>query len=59
MKMPRKTARLKWLGSDYSRGESEDLYYQLSFSKSDPVDNEFKELSIEIIKPIIEFQYKI
>ncbi len=54
-----KTARLKWLGGDYSRGESEDLYYQLSFNKRDPIDDEFKKMAIEIFKPIIEIQDKI
>ncbi len=54
-----KSARLQWLGSEYSRGESEDLYYQLCFSKTDPIDEEFKALSIEIFKPIIENRVKL
>jgi len=54
-----KSARHQWRGSDYGRGEFEDLYYQLCFSKTDPIDDEFKQLAIEIYKPIIETQVAI
>jgi exodeoxyribonuclease V gamma subunit len=54
-----KNARHEWMGSDYNRGESEDLYYQLCFSKTDPIDDEFKELAVEIFKPLIAFQDRI
>ena len=51
-----KNARNNWLGSDYSRGECEDLYYQLCFKNSDPIDDEFQDLAMEIFGPMIEVQ---
>ena len=52
-------ARDVWTGSDYSRGESEDLYYRLCFANTDPIDLLFQEIAIEIFKPILENQVKI
>jgi exodeoxyribonuclease V gamma subunit len=54
-----KYARNVWRGSDYNRGEGEDLYYQLCFKNSDPIDEEFQDLAIEIFRPLIEVQKKI
>jgi exodeoxyribonuclease V gamma subunit len=54
-----KNARNVWTGSDYNRGEFEDLNYQLCFKNRDPIDGEFQDLAIEIFKPMIEVQKKI
>ncbi|HEX9971075.1 MAG TPA: exodeoxyribonuclease V subunit gamma, partial [bacterium] len=55
----RRIASAKWSGSDFSRGEGNDLYYQQCFRNSVPIDTEFQELSLNIFKPILENQQKI
>lgn len=50
----RNAAALKWSGTDKFRGESEDLYYRLCFKQVDPLDNEFREIAIDIFKPLLE-----
>ena len=55
----RRIASAKWSGSDFSRGEGNDLYYQQCFGYYDPIDTEFQNLSLEIFKPILENQQKI
>jgi len=52
-------ARAKWIGSDYNRGEGEDCYYQLCFSKTDPLDKEFRTLAVEVLNPILSFEKKV
>ena len=37
-------ARKKWRGSEFSRGEGEDVFYRLCFGKIDPFDSEFKKV---------------
>ena len=54
-----KYARNVWTGSDYNRGEREDLYYQLCFSNDDPINEKFSDMAIEIFRPLIESQTKI
>jgi exodeoxyribonuclease V gamma subunit len=49
-----RSARKTWKGSDFSRGESEDLYHQLCFRRADPLDEEFQELASEILGPLLE-----
>ncbi|MCI0495955.1 hypothetical protein L0Z72_13200, partial [candidate division KSB1 bacterium] len=55
----RRSASAKWSGSDFSRGEGNDLYCQQCFRNFDPIDTEFQNLSLEIFKPILENQQKI
>jgi exodeoxyribonuclease V gamma subunit len=54
-----KSARNKWEGSDFNRGEIEDSYYQVCFEHADPLDGEFEELSKSIFEPLIECEEKI
>lgn len=54
-----RNASAKWAGSDYNRGEENDLYYQQCFGNYDPMDAEFQELSVEIFKPILENQHRL
>jgi exodeoxyribonuclease V gamma subunit len=54
-----KSARNKWEGSDFNRGEIEDSYYQVCFEHADPLDGEFEELSKSIFDPLIECEEKI
>ena len=43
----------KWTGSDFVRGESEDLYFELCFGKTDPLDQAFQQISIEVFTPLL------
>jgi exodeoxyribonuclease V gamma subunit len=49
-----RSARNAWMGSDFKRGESEDLYHQLCFARTDPLDNEFQDLASEVLGPLFE-----
>jgi len=49
---PLDAARAKWEGGDFSRGESEDLYYRVAFKGTDPLAEEFMQLAEEIFGPI-------
>ena len=53
-----KSARNKWEGSDFNRGEIENSYYQVCFEHADPLDEEFEELSKSIFEPLIECEEK-
>ena len=44
----------KWTGGDFVRGESEDLYFELCFGKTDPLDQAFQQISIEVFTPLLE-----
>ena len=52
-------ARAKWIGSDHNRGEGNDSYYQLCFGKTDPLDEEFRALAVEVFNPILSFETKV
>jgi exodeoxyribonuclease V gamma subunit len=47
-----------WSGSDFNRGESEDLHYQLCFKSTNPLDAEFQRLSEKIYGPLLASQKK-
>ena len=47
-------ARKTWEGNDFNPGESNDLYFDLCFRKTDPMDEEFEKVSIEIFGPIFK-----
>jgi len=48
-------AQQKWAGSDFYRGESQDPYLSLVYSRSDPFDDQFHEASVSVLNPV--FQY--
>jgi exodeoxyribonuclease V gamma subunit len=48
-----KAARRKWNGSDFSRGESEDPYFERCFSKNNPLDEDFEEISMIVFSPLM------
>jgi exodeoxyribonuclease V gamma subunit len=52
-------ARGKWEGSDFKRGESKDLNYQVCFEHADPLDEEFEKLSKMVFDPILRCEEKI
>ena len=47
-------ARKTWEGNDFTLGESSDLYFNLCFRETDPLDEEFEKVSIEIYRPIFK-----
>jgi len=49
-----KAAQRKWSGSDFSRGESEDPYFERCFSKNNPLDEDFEEISMKIFSPLLD-----
>jgi exodeoxyribonuclease V gamma subunit len=52
-------ARDTWEESDYSRGESEDPYYQRCFRNRDPLDPEFQHIAKGIFEPLIRHQMTV
>jgi exodeoxyribonuclease V gamma subunit len=48
-----------WIGSDNSRGESEDDYYKTCFGGFDPFDDMFKAVSLNIYRPLLKYQTKL
>ena len=48
-----KAGQIKWIGSDFSRGESKDPYFERCFGKYDPLDKDFEKLSMEILSPLL------
>jgi exodeoxyribonuclease V gamma subunit len=49
-----RSAHNRWRGSDFIKGESEDPYFRRCFGKTDPMDEQFKTISLEIFKPMFE-----
>ena len=47
-------ARKTWEGNDFNPGESNDLYFDLCFRETDPMDDEFERVSTEVYRPIFE-----
>ncbi|MBU0768038.1 MAG: hypothetical protein KJ687_02945, partial [Proteobacteria bacterium] len=48
-----KAAQRKWSGSDFSRGESKDPYFERCFGKNDPLDKDFEKISMNIYSPLL------
>jgi exodeoxyribonuclease V gamma subunit len=48
-----KAAQRKWSGSDFSRGESKDPYFERCFGKNDPLDKDFENISMKIYSPLL------
>ncbi|MBN2125680.1 MAG: exodeoxyribonuclease V subunit gamma, partial [Deltaproteobacteria bacterium] len=52
-------ARAVWNGSEYSRGQREDPYWDLCFRAVDPLDEEFRELAEWVFGPFLERMERI
>jgi exodeoxyribonuclease V gamma subunit len=50
-----KAAQIKWIGSDFSHGESKDPYFERCFGKYNPLDKDFEKLSMEIFSPFLNY----
>jgi exodeoxyribonuclease V gamma subunit len=48
-----KAAQKKWIGSDFSHGESKDPYFERCFGRYDPLDKDFEKISMEIFSPML------
>ena len=48
-----KAAQRKWSGSDFSRGESKDPYFERCFGNNDPLDKDFENISMKILSPLL------
>ncbi len=44
--------------SDFGMSEGDDPYFQLCFGRLDPLDEEFKDLAVEILGPILRIEVK-
>jgi exodeoxyribonuclease V gamma subunit len=51
-------ARDVWRGSDYRRGEIEDPYLHQCFRNTDPLDDFFQELALEVFGPLMEHEQR-
>jgi exodeoxyribonuclease V gamma subunit len=47
-------AKNKWTGNDFTRGESQDPYFDRCFGRTDPLDDEFEKTSAEVFTPLLE-----
>ncbi|MBA4396126.1 MAG: exodeoxyribonuclease V subunit gamma [Syntrophus sp. (in: bacteria)] len=54
-----RAARSIWAGSNFSRGESEDPYYQRCFAENDPLDEEFQQLAVLVYEPLLKHRTAI
>ncbi|MFC1811837.1 exodeoxyribonuclease V subunit gamma [Thermodesulfobacteriota bacterium] len=45
-------AQRRWQGNEFSDGESQNPYFDLLFSKLDPLGEEFKQLSVAVFHPL-------
>jgi exodeoxyribonuclease V gamma subunit len=48
-----------WAGDDYRRGEREDPYYHLCFRDTDPLDDEFQRLAVDVFGPLLAHQKEV
>ena len=57
----REKAREKWQGNEFlpGTGEREDDYYHLCFGSTDPLDEAFRNLAVEIYAPLLSAMEKI
>jgi len=46
-------AQKKWVGTDFSRGESEDPYFERCFVNIDSLDGAFEAIATEIFAPLL------
>jgi exodeoxyribonuclease V gamma subunit len=46
-------ARQKWFGNDFSRGESDDPYFDICFKMTDPLDASFAEISKAVFESLL------
>ena len=51
----------KWVGNDFQpgSGEGQDPYYERCFGETDPLDQEFQDLAVEIFGPLLEHREKV
>jgi exodeoxyribonuclease V gamma subunit len=47
------SARKKWVGSDFVRGESSKPYYDVCFKTIDPLDESFEQASRAVFEPLL------
>ncbi len=48
-----------WQGSRYNRGEKEDDYLRVCFREQNPMDSEFKEMSVKVFHPLLAHREQI
>jgi len=48
------SARDKWLGGEWHRGEGEDEYFKICFGKEAPLGEEFSQISLKIWRPLLQ-----
>jgi hypothetical protein len=48
------SARRVWDGSDLHPGESADPYHRRCFEAIDPLDSEFRTLSLRVFDPLLD-----
>lgn len=53
------SAKNKWTGNDFTRGESEDPYFERCFGKTDPLDQDFGKIAEQIFAPLLDHSREI
>ncbi|MEA1947199.1 MAG: exodeoxyribonuclease V subunit gamma [Thermodesulfobacteriota bacterium] len=48
------SAKNKWTGNDFVRGESEDPYFERCFGKTDPLDQDFGKIAEQVFAPLLD-----
>jgi exodeoxyribonuclease V gamma subunit len=48
-----------YVGDDYRRGEAKDPYYHLCFRDTDPLDDEFRRLALDLFGPLLSHEKEL
>jgi exodeoxyribonuclease V gamma subunit len=48
-----------WAGDDFRPGEREDPYYRLCFRDTDPLDDEFQRLALDLFEPLFSHRKEV
>ncbi|SPD76253.1 Exodeoxyribonuclease V, gamma subunit [uncultured Desulfobacterium sp.] len=52
-------ARQTWMGNDFMTGEKDDNYLAFCFADTDPIDQDFEDMAIEVYGPMLDYQKKV
>lgn len=48
-----------WRTTEWSRGESDNVYYEVAFGNLNPLDENFARLALEVFAPLLEHQTRL
>jgi len=48
------SARLKWMGNAFEKGEADNSFYRICLGDAEPLDDEFERVSLKVFEPLLE-----